>query len=120
MSGEVRKILDEKAAVPLWPVAGGLLLAKLKSFALVGLNGFRLLGCANSSASTGRRRDRFPADAHMLALRRAVRAQATSWPQQRQAARDVWSARLSPWRTLLHTDLSQSCFQSPTTFFNRC
>ena len=91
MSGEVRKILDEKAAVPLWPVAGGLLLAKLKSFALVGLNGFRLLGCANSSASTGRRRDRFPADAHMLALRRAVRAQATSWPQQRQAARDVWT-----------------------------
>jgi hypothetical protein len=25
MSGEVRKMLDENTAVPLWPVAGGLL-----------------------------------------------------------------------------------------------
>jgi hypothetical protein len=55
----------------------------------------------------------------MLALRRAVLAHATPWPQQRQAAREAGNALLSPRRPLLQRGVSQGRFQGTTTFFNR-
>ena|SRR5215470_11860873 len=128
---EIRKLLNENAVLPLWPQTGrvlglrrGATYAAAQSGEIRTVRFGRLLKVPTpwlkaKSGSASLRRDRNPADAHMLALRRAVRAQATPWPQQRQAARDAWSAPLSPGRPLLHSDLSQGCFQGATTFFNR-
>jgi hypothetical protein len=71
------------------------------------------------SAQASQRHDHNPADAQMLALRRAVLAHATPRPQQRQAARDAGNALLSPGRPLLQRGVSQGCFQGAPTFFNR-
>jgi hypothetical protein len=56
------------------------------------------------SAQASQRHDHNPADAQMLALRRAVRAHATPWPQQWSPPPPCHTV-LTLWRALLHNDM---------------